>query len=117
MVALNLKIGSPQKSADCLPPKSLQTDPHQKASRLVLKRNSLGPPGGKDGLPLVEADAGLLGAGSPEEGVEALAQWAAGSVVVLHYPVLNLLAEPQDIIWLLYHNDHNIETLTFKSGL
>lgn len=100
-----------------MPPKSLQTDPHQKASRLVLKRNSLGPPGGKDGLPLVEADAGLLGAGSPEEGVEALAQWAAGSVVVLHYPVLNLLAEPQDIIWLLYHNDHNIETLTFKSGL
>ena len=61
----------------------------------MLCQNLLGAPGCKNGLPLAEGDPGLLCTWSPKEGVDPLAQWATGPIVVLHYPVLDLLAKAQ----------------------
>lgn len=55
--------------------------------------NSLGATGGQNGFPLVEGDPGFLSAGGSEKGLEAFAQRTASSVIVLHCPVLDLLAE------------------------
>lgn len=59
--------------------------------------NSLGATSGQDGVPLVEGDPGLLGAGSSEESLKTFAQRAASSIIVLHCPVLHLLAEAHKI--------------------
>lgn len=55
--------------------------------------NSLGATSGQDGVPLVEGNPGLLGAGGSKKGLETFAQRAASSIIVLHGPVLDLLAE------------------------
>lgn len=55
--------------------------------------NSLGATSGQDGVPLVEGDPGLLGAGGSEKRLDPFAQRAARSVIVLHCLVLDLLAE------------------------
>lgn len=59
--------------------------------------NSLGPTSGQYGVSLAEGDPRLLGAWGSEKGLETFAQRAASSIIVLHCPVLDLLAKAYTI--------------------
>lgn len=48
---------------------------------------------GQDGIPLIEGDPWLLGAGGSEKRLQTFAHWAASSIIVLHCPILDLLTE------------------------
>lgn len=49
--------------------------------------------GGQDDFPLTEGNPGLLGTGGSKKGLQTLSERAAGSVVILHYLVLDLLVK------------------------
>lgn len=53
----------------------------------------LGATSGQDGVPLAEGDPGLFSAGTSKKCLKAFAQRAASAVIVLHCPILDLLAE------------------------
>lgn len=55
--------------------------------------NLLGATGGKDSVSLAEGDSGLLSAGGSKKGLQTLCERAAGSIIVLHCPVLDLLVK------------------------
>lgn len=83
--------------------------------------NSLGATGGQNGFPLVEGDPGFLSAGGSEKGLEAFAQRTASSVIVLHCPVLDLLAESYKISGystaLANSNSYKIQEFIYKFWL
>lgn len=60
---------------------------------MIELMNSLGATSGQDGVSLAEGDPGFLSAGGSEKSSETFAKRAASSIIVLHCPVLNLLAE------------------------
>lgn len=53
----------------------------------------LGSTSGQDGVPLAEGDPGLFSAGGSKKCLKAFAQRAASAIIVLHCPILDLLAE------------------------
>lgn len=55
--------------------------------------NSLCAASGQDGIPLIEGDPWLLGAGGSEKRLETFAHRTASSIIVLHCPILDLLTE------------------------
>lgn len=77
--------------------------------------NSLCATSGQDGVPLVEGDPGLLGAGGSEKGLETFAHRTTSSVVILHCPVLDLLAKAYKISGYSTA-DHNLSQSTAAIG-
>lgn len=64
--------------------------------------NSLGAPGGQDGIALSQGDPGFLSTRGSEKGLETLGERAASPVIVLHCLVLDLLADTCQHVVILH---------------